>query len=200
MGKDTTQLPAAALTDASQLFDWLVFERHTSKPWGSHASHQLTEGWACCCARHCAVSKKDKFVKDNPGQMVITAGQIVWTAECEKALSDADGAKKALKLLKKKWVGYLNKLTAVTCSKLNTIDRNKVGATGKLQCLHLPTLHLRHAGTKRVVPPPAQLALIALLASTRSSCTRSDPTHTANYAGRALLAVLLTAGGGPDHH
>jgi hypothetical protein len=80
---------------------------------------------AVCVA---AASKKDKFVKDNPGQMVITAGQIVWTAECEKALSDADGAKKALKLLKKKWVGYLNKLTAVTCSKLNTIDRNKVAA------------------------------------------------------------------------
>ena len=60
--------------------------------------------------------------------MVITAGQIVWTAECEKALSDPDGAKKALKLLKKKWVSYLNKLTAVTRSKLSAIDRNKVGA------------------------------------------------------------------------
>jgi hypothetical protein len=58
--------------------------------------------------------------------MVITAGQIVWTAECEKALSDAEGAKQALRLLKKKWVSYLNKLTAVTRSKLNKIDRNKV--------------------------------------------------------------------------
>jgi dynein heavy chain len=58
--------------------------------------------------------------------MVITAGQIVWTHECEKALSDQDGAKKALRLLKKKWVSYLNKLTAITRSKLNKIERNKV--------------------------------------------------------------------------
>lgn len=77
-----------------------------------------------------AAAKKEKWVKDNPGQLVITAGQIVWTAECEKALSDAEGAKKALKLLKKKWIGYLNKLTAVTCSKLSPIDRNKVRAVG----------------------------------------------------------------------
>lgn len=32
----------------------------------------------------------------------------------------------SLKLLKKKWVSYLNKLTAVTRSKLNKVDRNKV--------------------------------------------------------------------------
>jgi hypothetical protein len=70
--------------------------------------------------------KKEKWVKDHPGQTVITAGQILWTAECEKALSDADGAKKALKLLKKKWISYLTKLTAVTCSKLDPINRNKV--------------------------------------------------------------------------
>jgi dynein heavy chain len=73
-----------------------------------------------------AAAKKEKWLKDNPGQMVITAGQIVWTAQCEKALSDADSAKKALKALKKKWVSYLNKLTAVTRSKLSAIERNKV--------------------------------------------------------------------------
>lgn len=28
--------------------------------------------------------KKEKWVKDNQGQMIITAGQIVWTHECEK--------------------------------------------------------------------------------------------------------------------
>jgi dynein heavy chain len=75
-----------------------------------------------------AAAKKEKWLKENPGQMVITAGQMVWTAECEKALSDADGARKALKLLKKKWISYLNKLTAVTSSKLSPIDRNKVSA------------------------------------------------------------------------
>lgn len=74
--------------------------------------------------------------------MVITAGQIAWTTECEKALSDADGAKKALKLLKKKWISYLNKLTAVTCSKLNPIDRNKVSTGGTCQ-MHCTTALLQ---------------------------------------------------------
>ena len=70
--------------------------------------------------------KKDKWVKDNQGQLIITAGQVVWTAECEKALADPDEAKTALRHLKKKWISYLNKLTAITCSKLTKIERNKV--------------------------------------------------------------------------
>lgn len=69
--------------------------------------------------------KKDKWVKDNQGQLIITAGQVVWTAECEKALSDPDEAKSALRHLKKKWISYLNKLTAITCSKLSKVERNK---------------------------------------------------------------------------
>lgn len=77
----------------------------------------------CTCT--CAVAKKEKWVRDHQGQMLITAGQIAWTAECEHALAEADSAHKALRLLKKKWVGYLNKLTAVTTSKLNRIERNK---------------------------------------------------------------------------
>lgn len=70
--------------------------------------------------------KKDKWVKDNQGQLIITAGQVVWTTECEKALADPDEAKTALRHLKKKWISYLNKLTAITCSKLTKIERNKV--------------------------------------------------------------------------
>jgi dynein heavy chain, axonemal len=35
-------------------------------------------------------TKKEKWVKDNQGQCIITAGQIVWTMECEKALSDPE--------------------------------------------------------------------------------------------------------------
>lgn len=65
-------------------------------------------------------------MKDNQGQMIITAGQIVWTHECERALSDGDNARKSVKLLKKKWISYLNKLVAITRSKLNKIERNKV--------------------------------------------------------------------------
>jgi hypothetical protein len=71
--------------------------------------------------------------------MIITAGQIIWTSECEKALADPDEAKVELKALKRKWVSYLNKLTAITRSKLNKIERNKVrgGETHRVPtCLH----------------------------------------------------------------
>ena len=37
--------------------------------------------------------KKEKWVKQYPGQMIISAGCVVWTAECEKALADKDKAK-----------------------------------------------------------------------------------------------------------
>ena len=70
--------------------------------------------------------KKEKWVKDNQGQLIITAGQVIWTSECEKALVDPDQAKSALRHLKKKWISYLNKLTAITCSQLSKIERNKV--------------------------------------------------------------------------
>jgi len=76
----------------------------------------------------CKVTKKEKWVKDSQGQMIITAGQIIWTHECEKALADADSARRAVKALKKKWISYLNKLTIITRSKLNKIERGKVVA------------------------------------------------------------------------
>ena len=72
--------------------------------------------------------KKEKWVKEFQGQCVISAGQIIWTAECERALSEADSSKSALRQLKKKWLSYLNKLTAVTRSKLGKVDRKKVVA------------------------------------------------------------------------
>ncbi|KAJ0400058.1 hypothetical protein P43SY_005034 [Pythium insidiosum] len=55
--------------------------------------------------------KKEKWIKDFPGQLLITCGQTAWTNECIKALNEvAKGEKKALKQLKKKWISYLNKL------------------------------------------------------------------------------------------
>lgn len=83
--------------------------------------------------------KKEKWVKDNQGQLIITAGQVVWTSECEKALADPDQAKSALRHLKKKWISYLNKLTAITCSQLNKIERNKV-LTWRQPCIQVHTL------------------------------------------------------------
>eukprot|EP00232_Nephroselmis_pyriformis_P029065 CAMPEP_0182867354 /NCGR_PEP_ID=MMETSP0034_2-20130328/8675_1 /TAXON_ID=156128 /ORGANISM="Nephroselmis pyriformis, Strain CCMP717" /LENGTH=4528 /DNA_ID=CAMNT_0024999703 /DNA_START=83 /DNA_END=13669 /DNA_ORIENTATION=- len=72
--------------------------------------------------------KKEKWVKEFQGQCIISAGQIVWTNECERALVEAEGAKSALRQLKKKWVSYLNKLVGVTRARIDKVTRNKVVA------------------------------------------------------------------------
>ncbi|KAI5057584.1 hypothetical protein GOP47_0027599 [Adiantum capillus-veneris] len=74
------------------------------------------------------LAKKDKWVKDNAGQCVISAGQIKWTADCEKALTGTETSKASLRKLLKKWISYLNKLTDMTRSRISKIDRNKVTA------------------------------------------------------------------------
>ena len=52
--------------------------------------------------------KKDKWIKEQAGQLVLTVSQLSWTSECVKALSntkDAEkGAKGGLKVIKKKQV------------------------------------------------------------------------------------------------
>ncbi|OQR83321.1 dynein heavy chain [Achlya hypogyna] len=73
--------------------------------------------------------KKDKWIKEFPGQLLITCGQTAWTNECVKALNDvAKGDKRALKTLKKKWISYLNKLADMVRGQLSSIDRKKLVA------------------------------------------------------------------------
>lgn len=66
----------------------------------------------------------------------------MWTNECERALADPENSRTALKLLKKKWVSYLNKLTGVTRSKLSKIDRLKVNPPRKPLWLKISALQL----------------------------------------------------------
>ena len=120
--------------------------------------------------------KKEKWLRDNPGQAVITAGQIMWTAECEKALADTDGAHKALRALKKKWVGYLGKLNALTRSRLTALERNKarrgLGLRGS-QAAGAPTELLPgRAHWPHTAAPPCH-PLLRLSRSSRSRCTRA---------------------------
>ena len=73
--------------------------------------------------------KKEKWVKDTLGQLLITTGSIMWTTDCTKALNSiASGSKNALRVQKKKQVSYLNKLTAIIRGQLSKIERNKVVA------------------------------------------------------------------------
>lgn len=52
-----------------------------------------------------ARGKKDKWVKEYQGQLLISTGAIQWTNDCSKALNAISGGNKtALKALKKKQV------------------------------------------------------------------------------------------------
>nr|CCA21283.1 inner dynein arm heavy chain 1beta putative [Albugo laibachii Nc14]CCA21656.1 dynein heavy chain 2 putative [Albugo laibachii Nc14] len=74
-------------------------------------------------------TKKEKWLRDSPGQLLITCGQTIWTNECIKALNEVSkGEKKALKALKKKWLLYLNKLADIGRSALSSVERKKIVA------------------------------------------------------------------------
>ena len=73
-------------------------------------------------------TKKEKWVKDNPGQVTITSGCIYWTSQCERALADAEDVNEALKKLRRKWIQYLNQLVAMTRSTLDKVTRKKLTA------------------------------------------------------------------------
>ena len=73
--------------------------------------------------------KKEKWIKEYPGQLLITCGQTAWTNECTRVLNEmAKGEKKPLRQLKKKWVSYLNKLADMVRGQLTPIDRKKTVA------------------------------------------------------------------------
>ena len=80
------------------------------------------EGWLCLVETEMMVTlrsllddcrtahkkqKKDKWIKDWAGQLVLTVSQMAWTSDCVKALAgskDAKDTKKGLKSIKKKQV------------------------------------------------------------------------------------------------
>ncbi|CAM9519888.1 unnamed protein product [Discosporangium mesarthrocarpum] len=73
--------------------------------------------------------KKEKWVKEYQGQLLISTGAIQWTTDCSKALNSlSSGNKSALKALKKKQVGYLNKMSDMVRGQLTKIERNKLVA------------------------------------------------------------------------
>ncbi|XP_076145705.1 dynein axonemal heavy chain 2 [Alosa pseudoharengus] len=74
--------------------------------------------------------KRDRWVKDWPGQMVITASQIQWTTDVTKSLltSKERGDKSALKSMKKKQVSMLNRYSEAIRGNLSNIMRLKIVA------------------------------------------------------------------------
>ncbi|XP_040308873.1 dynein axonemal heavy chain 2 [Herpailurus yagouaroundi] len=76
------------------------------------------------------LNKRDKWVKEWAGQMVITASQIQWTADVTKCLLTAKerGDKKILKVMKKKQVSVLTKYSEAIRGNLTKITRLKIVA------------------------------------------------------------------------
>ncbi|KAK1153304.1 dynein heavy chain 2, axonemal [Acipenser oxyrinchus oxyrinchus] len=74
--------------------------------------------------------KRDKWVKDWPGQMLIASSQIQWTTDVTKSLitSKERADKSALKNMKKKQVSMLNKYSEAIRGNLNKIMRLKIVA------------------------------------------------------------------------
>ncbi|XP_063098622.1 dynein axonemal heavy chain 2 isoform X7 [Cavia porcellus] len=76
------------------------------------------------------LNKRDKWVKEWAGQMVITTSQIQWTADVTKCLLTAKerADKKILKVMKKKQVSILNKYSEAIRGNLTKIMRLKIVA------------------------------------------------------------------------
>nr|XP_055054184.1 LOW QUALITY PROTEIN: dynein axonemal heavy chain 2 [Misgurnus anguillicaudatus] len=84
----------------------------------------------CCLALKKSAGKRGKWVRDWPGQMVITASQIQWTADVTRALINCKETtdKAALKSLKKKQVSMLNQYSEAIRGSLSKILRLKIVA------------------------------------------------------------------------
>merc|ERR1719487_2948664 len=68
--------------------------------------------------------KKEKWVKEYPGQLLITSGQIAWTTDTYNALVAVEkGKKNAMKMLKKGQTKHIAKLTDMIRKPLSKVER-----------------------------------------------------------------------------
>ena len=73
--------------------------------------------------------KKEKWIHDWQGQLLITTGAIQWTTDCAKALvAISGGSKNAMKQTKKKQIGFLNRMAEMIRNPLPKIVRKRLVA------------------------------------------------------------------------
>eukprot|EP01116_Phalansterium_solitarium_P023771 TRINITY_DN849_c1_g1_i4.p1 TRINITY_DN849_c1_g1~~TRINITY_DN849_c1_g1_i4.p1 ORF type:complete len:3887 (-),score=1955.58 TRINITY_DN849_c1_g1_i4:123-11783(-) len=74
-------------------------------------------------------NKKERWIAETAGQLVIACSQIQWTADTTKALEDVErGNKTAMRELRRKQAGNLKRLSDLVRSPLSPINRLKVVA------------------------------------------------------------------------
>jgi dynein heavy chain len=113
--------------------------------------------------------KKEKWIKDVAGQLLITTGQLVWTMDCTKALDAVSkGTKNALKQAKKKQVSYLNRLSDMVRGQLTKIERSK------LVSLITMEIHSRDVMEKMIKAGCANLTDFDWLAQLRMFIEKDD--------------------------
>eukprot|EP00842_Homolaphlyctis_polyrhiza_P005476 jgi/Hompol1/592/HPOL_005362-RA len=79
------------------------------------------------CLGNMKKAKRDKWLKDWPGMLLIVAGLIAWTLDCTKGLQEMEkGEKGSLKNLKKRQVSGLKKLADLVRTPLGKVDRKKL--------------------------------------------------------------------------
>ena len=86
------------------------------------------------CYQAAKKTKIDKWFREWPGQLLTTAGQIMWTSDCEKALTETEkGDKHAMKDLRKKQGLALKKLADAVRTPLGPVERKKLIALITIQ-------------------------------------------------------------------
>ncbi|KAI8894261.1 dynein heavy chain and region D6 of dynein motor-domain-containing protein [Globomyces pollinis-pini] len=79
------------------------------------------------CLSNLKKAKKDKWLKDWAGMLLICAGLIQWTTDCTKGLLEMEkGEKGAMKTLRKKQISSLKKFADLVKLPISKVDRKKL--------------------------------------------------------------------------
>lgn len=90
------------------------------------------------CISALKASKKEKWITEWAGQLLVTASLVHWTSDGERMLVDYDkGAKGTMRATRKKWHSNLSKYIEMVPSPLSQVDR------GKLMALIVVNVHCR---------------------------------------------------------
>jgi len=81
------------------------------------------------CIAAFKASKKEKWITEWAGQLLVTASLVHWTSDGERMLIDYEkGTKGTMRATRKKWHSYLSKFIEMVATPLSSLDRNKLMA------------------------------------------------------------------------